>query len=292
MAYGSKLPFSQRIGVRPVRKALQVRSMDAPLRNRLWNTVSEFLIPEDKGNYSIRKNRDYLPFNTKLSILWHNFFKAPVDTIPEFYESAVKSLRDYFFDAPWHNVFDFLEFLRPLIDRYTNEFEERCNAILEQELSAYRFVNGLIAELTSEQEIAAIEQAINVPDPLKPVKTHLERALALMADREDPDYRNSIKESISAVESLCKLVSGEDKATLSGAIGALERKVPLHASLKRAFKELYWYSSDAQGIRHALLDEPSLTSGDAKFMLVSCSTFVNYIVELCARAGVTIEAPH
>ena len=32
-----------------------------------------------------------------------------------------------------------------------------------------------------------------------------------------------------------------------------------------------------RGIRHALLQEPTLDSDDARFMLVSCSAFVNYL---------------
>ncbi len=33
-----------------------------------------------------------------------------------------------------------------------------------------------------------------------PVKRHLSNALELLSDRENPDYQNSIKESITAVE--------------------------------------------------------------------------------------------
>jgi hypothetical protein len=48
---------------------------------------------------------------------------------------------------------------------------------------------------------------------------------------------------------------------------------------------MYGYTSDAEGIRHALMDEPTLESEDAKFMLVSCSAFVNYLRSKAARAG-------
>jgi hypothetical protein len=46
-------------------------------------------------------------------------------------------------------------------------------------------------------------------------------------------------------------------------------------SLKRAFDKLYGYTSDADGIRHALLEEDSVTFEQAKFMLVVCSAFTN-----------------
>jgi hypothetical protein len=42
----------------------------------------------------------------------------------------------------------------------------------------------------------------------------------------------------------------------------------------------------ADGIRHALLEESTLDLDDAKFMLVSCSGFVNYLAAKAAKAGV------
>lgn len=112
------------------------------------------------------------------------------------------------------------------------------------------------------------------------VRQHLDAALKHLTDRQSPDYRNSIKESISAVEALCALVTGQDKADLSAALKTLEREVQLHGALKSAFNSLYGYTSDSNGIRHALLDEAQLTFDDAKFMLVACSAFVNYIKAL------------
>jgi hypothetical protein len=99
-----------------------------------------------------------------------------------------------------------------------------------------------------------------------------------MSDRQTPDYRNSIKESISAVESACIIISGDKNATLGKALKIIEDRYSLHGALKSAFEKLYGYTSDAQGIRHALLDEPNLDFYDAKFMLVTCTTFINYLI--------------
>lgn len=45
-----------------------------------------------------------------------------------------------------------------------------------------------------------------------------------------------------------------------------------------AFAALYGYTSDSGGIRHSLLeDDISVSFEDAKFMLVSCSAFINYL---------------
>lgn len=74
------------------------------------------------------------------------------------------------------------------------------------------------------------------------------------------------------------------KGTLGEAIKHLENKgVNIHPSLKAAFLKLFGYTSDAKGIRHAGdIGGASSTFEEAKFMLVSCSAFVNYLTGLCA----------
>jgi hypothetical protein len=53
----------------------------------------------------------------------------------------------------------------------------------------------------------------------------------LFAGRKAPDYRNSIKESISTVEALCNIMVGSS-ATLGQTLEKLEDKgVPLHAAI-------------------------------------------------------------
>lgn len=154
------------------------------------------------------------------------------------------------------------------------------NKILARENSAYRFISGKITPITSNDEIEEIEKAVSAPDNYAGARTHLQTSLGHLTDRENPDYRNSIKESISAVESLTKKLVGDDKATLGQALKILETKHNLHASLKSAFMTLYGYTSDAGGIRHALLDNTTAPSkADARFMLICCSAFINFAID-------------
>jgi hypothetical protein len=277
--------FSQRKGLKPTKSIVQVDSMDAELRNGLWNALQVFYWRTSKGTYRVsdRVNIDLL-----LHFIWRDFFKQPVDTIPELWERAYRDLRKWFFECDWNEVYDFIEFVAA---NSVGEFEpERfmnfCNTILEREMSAYRFIDGVVVQLTAEEEIAEIEQVLNAPVPLKPVSTHLRTALELLSDRTKPDYRNSIKESISAVESICNLITG-GKDTLGDALKKVETTVAIHPALKKGFGNIYGYTSDASGIRHALLEEANLDFEDAKFMFVSCSTFINYLVSKAAKAGVT-----
>ena len=148
----------------------------------------------------------------------------------------------------------------------------KINFELEKFNAAYRFIDISIVEITDKNEIEAIEVALNHPE--KSVREHLNSALNKLSDKEAPDYRNSIKESISAVEAACRILTGNKSATLGD---ALKKVNNLHPAMKQAFDKLYGYTSDASGVRHSLLDEDTITYADAKFMLVTCSAFVSYL---------------
>jgi hypothetical protein len=142
-------------------------------------------------------------------------------------------------------------------------------------MSAYRFLKGVITRITEKEEIKEIEEALE--GSYTTVKTHLRRSLELLSDRETPDYRNSIKESISAVESLVANVLGEKGGTLGQLLKKMDTDLKLHPALKTSFSNLYGYTSDEGGIRHALMENSVNDFHDAKFMLVVCSAFVNFV---------------
>jgi hypothetical protein len=285
--------FSERMGIISVRESLQIDSMDEDLRNSLWNSFAHIYWTRETDFVRLPKltNLRHLTF-----ALWRNFYKIPTDELDSFrWEAVRKALYQTFLQCPWNRAYDFIEFvasngLNPALNQ---RFIADCNEVLQREDSAYRFVGTSITPITSEQEIAAVEQAFAISEsskPLHPVATHLNQALAFLADKQSPDLRNSMKESISAVEALCKLIAGDDKATLGKALSQIESKqvVPLHPQIKAAFQSQYGYTSDAGGIRHALKDEPNVELEDAIYMVVTCSAFVNYLVEKARKAGISL----
>ena len=114
------------------------------------------------------------------------------------------------------------------------------------------------------------------------VAAHIREALTLLPPSASPSPRNSVKESISAVEAVLKHFSGDASSTFKEGLRVFEDKHwPLHSSLREGLNKLYGYTSDEKGIRHALIDEAGdVTIDDARFMLVACSAFANYLVAL------------
>ena len=160
--------------------------------------------------------------------------------------------------------------------------EQLYNLIMKQEYVGYRLLNGRAMPITDDQEIAEIKEVST--SRYSEVKQHINKALGFLSDRQSPDYADSIKESISAVERMCSIIIGKP-TTLGDALKKLEDSgVVIHPALKSAFIKLYGYTSDASGIRHSgELGGKESTFEEAKFMLVSCCAFVNYLTGLLAK---------
>lgn len=280
--------FSERYGYKKVREIVQIDSIDEPLRNALWSLLKVFVWDHMRASTGIYGGY-YLSSGSNKEIrelcnrLWFSYFKKPLDQLDDEWAKVHGQLRKYFFGCDWYEVYDFLEFVATNYERYQfkDNFIASCNKTLEKEISAYRFVDGLISRITEQQEVDEIERALETA--LGPVRTHLRRALELLSSREAPDYRNSIKESISSVESLAAIAVGADKGTLGQLIKRLEDEIQLHPALRTAFSSLYGYTSDEGGIRHALMESENVRFEDAKFFLVVCSAFINFVEAKIAK---------
>ncbi|WP_438279928.1 AbiJ-NTD4 domain-containing protein [Pseudomonas alabamensis] len=275
------MDFSQRMGLAPARKLAQTDSIDKELQNSLWNVLlvhlfARYVADRGFGNSVKRSN-----FNDFTESLYSDFLKVTIDARPAFWMEFKREIKKLFFGMSWHRQYSFIEFIVGMNYKGTSRsLAEEFNKVLSRENSAYLFVSGKLAPITSGDEVEEVERAISGVNGYAGVRTHLQTALGLLTDRENPDYRNSIKESISAVESFAKKVVQNDKATLGQALKILEDKHGLHGSLKAAFMTLYGYTSDAGGIRHAILDNTTPpTKADARFMLICCSAFTNFAID-------------
>jgi hypothetical protein len=284
-------PFSQRIGVTSAPKALQLHEINDALRNSLWNVLYE-LYDEYEKNY----------WRLVALHVAKNFRKVPADSVPYHNSDCRKWLREYFFSLNWHYTYEFIEFIVSGHESMTRQHVHRdyysshrlskaklllqINVVLQRELSGYRFISGVLSPVSDETEAQAIVEAAQAAESggLSGAKEHLHTALVNLGKKPHPDYRNSIKEAISAVESVAKQISGTKSQGLDLALDQLSKKTEIHGAMKAGFKSLYGYTSDEDGIRHAILEEPNVGFIEAKYMLVACSAFVYYLIQKADNA--------
>ena len=280
--------FSERTGIKSP-KIMQIEDIDMDLRTGLWNAfVIYYWNPLQINWVKPEESLEHLIRN-----IWLRYFKNEVDELNKDWIHIKDEINDYIYSCVWYEVYDFLEFIvANHKDAKRNEdFIIYCNGVLEQELSAYRFVGQKIVCITSQEEISEISSILKQGTFPSIVQIHLQSSIELMNNRVNPDYRNSIKEAISAVEAFCIVTTENNKATLGQALKRMESDdtLNLHPALLKAFEKLYGYTSDSSGIRHSLIEEPNLSLEDARFMLVTCSAFLNYLREKLIKGGKWVD---
>lgn len=288
-----RTPFSQRVGARAVAQ-LGMEDMPPELRVSLWNIIQPWIWSVRQGEYARRAQWVYnFP-----AIRW------PTDEIPFHSRSdhATQRLKEWFFSAEWHAIYDLVEALpemiaygieMPLFDVMRKyrvlEASDRCrqliidyatnlDAMLEREGAPYRYRNLQLVPITNEQELSEIDEARVAP--FAGARMHIQGAIEKISHRPSPDYRNCVKEAVSAVESLLQEATGLKGEKLPKLLDAFERKysVDLHRAFKAALGSLYGWTSDDGGIRHGIFGAETVSRDEAQFMLIACSALVNFLV--------------
>ena len=252
--------------------------------------------------------------------IWDRFLKLPKDDYPRGFEELMAKVKEDFYSYPWNEVYDLIEFIAQNHPSFEDEngqdeieehlprivldvdeielpiesyempsptrFIEEINQVLQEEQSGYCFIGDTITPIRSHIDRKEVEAALDSPDP---VAAHLQRALELLSERERPDYRNSIKEAISAVESIANLIADDKGKSLGDELPTLKRKLQLHGALTEALSKLYGWTSNVGGVRHAMVGDSQVFQEDALFSLTVCSAYVNYLKVKAAKAGIPLD---
>ncbi|OQP67234.1 hypothetical protein A3860_02420 [Niastella vici] len=281
----NNLSFGKRYGFEPVEVPFQVDSISTDLRTELWNAIYLFILQplHDAQSYSEDGYR------TIRRIIWVHYLIKPLDDFPRDYEFD-DVVKQYIEKSVWYKVYEFFEFVLRQFDenegRYSyNDFIQYINGKLRQHNSAYTIISNKFVQITNSTEIAEINSTGSLAKEhhIIGIQEHLKAAIDLFSKKPNPDYRNSIKESISMVEVISRIIEPEN--TLGKALNKLEKSGFLNPVLKAGFEKLYAYTNDKNGIRHALLEEKNIDTSDARFFLVSCSAFTNYLIEKARSAN-------
>lgn len=265
-----ELRFSERMGFRSARAALQLDGIDKNLRTALFNALHAAIVRkwyDREGQYSWGRS-----FGQRI---WTEFWRRPVHQFDDSSHTFETLLSTYCLEAPWYDVYDLVEYVMSMDG--VGLREDAVNSLLERDMAGYRMRRGCIVPITDEIELATIDEAFTTGDAFKAARDHLADALDKLARRPQPDVRNAITEAVSAVESAARVVTGKRKATLGDALKILEQHGHLHPALKDAWSKLYGYTSDEEGLRHAMTSEPNIDFATAKYMVVTCAAFVNLL---------------
>lgn len=279
--------FSDRNGIKKENTEIQLYEFDTRTRNVIYNTINSLY-------YSFYPPKQYFDIKQEfIRSVFTDVYMQPIEHDGLFTDATLfHYIKNTVTNDSYDSVLTLIEHIAQHWEREKRRhywqgesFYVLFNGVFEKEYVGYRFVGEIITNITDQIEIDSIDEALC--SPYKEVNNHLEKALEYFSDRKKPDYENSIKESISAVEAMCEIITGiKGKGSeLSKTLDKLDNSgVNIHPALNIAFNKLFAYTNDANGIRHAGdIGGPSSTFEEAKFMLVSCSAFINYLKGLQAK---------
>jgi len=282
--------------LREVRSVIQTDSLDDGTRVELWNVIhliSRVLEDDSRASYTGG------PLRSVLHALWAWDMGRPADEQPADH-IVWRYIKEMVLDGPWNEAFDIIEAVVGRLDQFGKPGQRAQSAEgwvgifndrFEDFLVGYRFIGLEITPIDTSEQATAISEALEATEGVPGARHHLSRAVELLADREDPDYPNSITESISAVEALGRSLTGA--STLGAALKQLEAAgVPTHSALQSAWVKMYGWASDADGLRHGGSETPNVDQALAKYVLITSSAFVSYLTEKARKAGRDVGAGH
>ena len=272
----ARLSFSQAQGYEAIPGPLRLEDLPEAARTRIWNVLFAHL---DKSKASdnilggLWIGRDWKDILRDIHTEFH--VSASDDWNSDFWP-ACKKLRKYIEEEEFKKVFDLLQFVlrhrqcpRELISEMQQTFEKcRLAYVIDD-----AWPPTILPAATPEEGAAVVDALQTLPEAgLGGSAAHLRAAGEHI---RAGDWAGSVRDSIHAVESVARQLDPGAAKTLDPALVSLE----IHPALTKAFSTLYGYTSDQQGIRHALLDQtdPQVGQDEAVFMLGACAAFASYL---------------
>lgn len=273
----SELTFSQRHGHEPMPERLDLEQLPKRARTLLWDVLYQYTRRQMDQNGNWKYRRQWEMIFEELSTEHHQLTLEEADGIDIF--DAIHRCKQSIYDEPFNRVLDLVE----RIMRHRSCPDVFCNdmalAFSKAQLP-YTVVlseQPTIVPAFSEEEGKAISAGLHDTGiaGLSGARAYLKKAAEQIRRGE---FRDSVRESICAVESACRRLKEKD---MTNAVRALERDGMVHPALGSAFVKLYGYASNEEGVRHALKesDKTNVRREEAAFMLSACAAFCSYLVQ-------------
>jgi hypothetical protein len=271
-----KLTFGQREGVEQLPSQMLHDHISAELATYVYAIIYDSMT--NVGNYAKQVSSTWKPIMYE----WHvRRLHQSVDSYSESHSIQSQRASAELFSKKYVRFYNFLQFVLSHSSCPLN-LGAKIDRALQETQAGYRLIDGLFVRAASEEEADAIRLAFQVAaaHSAQGPRAHLRGASTALSSGA---WGGAIRESISAVEAAAKVVE-PSADTLGKALAVLERKQALPGHLKKAFGALYGYTSDTDGVRHALVfeDKPDVSEADALFMFGACAAFVSYLLTTAA----------
>lgn len=281
-----KLTYLQRNGHQPLPQRLKLGEMDQAARGFLTRWVST-LIQENSRHDDFFTCVICDPLKTIFQDIWidadylnrgYETFSDDEDTCRRFFLNLIEE----------QGILEVINILDAVVSHslFPKKFRDSFAEALMKGKVAYRLdiSTGQIFPIASPEEGMVIQEALRLTqqEGMQAVRGHLLSAGKYI---NQGDWRDSVRESIHAVEAVGRLILKNPSTTLGEFIKSCDKCVNIHPQLKEMLKKFSTYANDHA--RHA--DKPDSSTppdmADAVLLFGSCASFVTYLINKSGLNG-------
>lgn len=218
-------------------------------------------------------------------------------------KAARNDSQAYVQDIDWDKAYDFCErlysHLASAVGRqWNNDYEEitskaevqayiaeELQRIFAEESLAFEFSDGKVIRRGRKHtvEVTTRAQVVLGDQRLAGARKHYEKAMGFFRHPSKPDYENSVKEAVCAVEAAGKALFPSAKAATLGDLakwlsGSGEVEIP--KALVQTISGIYGYRNGGNGVGHGGSSGGAATVEVAEYVLAVTASQIIYFVDL------------
>jgi len=261
-----RLPFSIRYETRRPTEGLIYDHVPARVQAGFINVLYDLLLPDALFG------EVYLGLDRSLA-------GAPADPDLDDWEELIRDLQ-------WDELCDACEVIWEKLDQQERDrFTNKLNQLFSRNHFGFELRDGLMEKVGARVQEAAIAEARGIlhdPDLSGPDEQY-QKAIGFFNRRPEPDRENCVKEAVSAVEGVARVLLKDDSIILPDAMKQLRAGRGVHATLVKLIDSLYAYRGDAEGVAHALTGPKEVRPAEAEFVLGASASAIVYLARLFGR---------
>lgn len=152
---------------------------------------------------------------------------------------------------------------------------------------AYEFSEGVVRRRGRKHtvELVAKSQVVLGDPQLVSARRHFDKALQFFRHPSNPDYENSVKEAVCAVEAAGKLLFPSAKASTLGDLAkwlGSTQEVSVPKAICQTITGVYAFRSGGDGVGHGGASGGKATLEVTEYVLAVCASQIIYLVDLAS----------
>ncbi len=273
--------FSRKFGLKQTPEGLLYDNVPETTRVSIFQIIFSELNAPVEGNH--RYESLYRAICRFLRIRWdwnlHHEYQ---------YAQAIEKL---ILGCEWHQVYEVCQigysYMKKILqeDRpgygWAESFQEKVNALFRDEFLGFELRDGKIEKIGNPITDAKIKEAryLLKESEFKGADQHFEKAIKAINSRPKPDAENCIKDAVAAIESVGRVIVGDDKALLDDIIDKAARNGVIPKPLDQTFQKVYAYRGNEPGVAHGAVDLSKVTEAEGELILAMSAAMIIYLVK-------------